>query len=756
MKKLLFLTCLLAFAANCLFAANEAIKPEGEGTAEYPYVLTRIENLVWMDNNMKSCNSSVFCLGNDIDASETQSWENQFIPIGTTKETWGQNINFGGTLDGKNFSIKNLHIRSYGMFSGISGAKIQNLFLDNFNGKYGALAQICTSSVITNVHVSGTIKGGSHTGGICGSINNCQLVNCSFIGFIYGIGTGGFGGIVGRSEFSDISYCKVSGYINSSDATADIGGICGIAYGNDDGWSEYYSRIRYCIADVKIAAEGNVGGIVGQNLIENVEQYPGEDPYVLEKLGLIDNYSLCVADTSSAASAGGICASFVENSANINNFYDKTGIEGTAFGKGVSSENMKRKLFFTNWDFTKIWSIQEGETTPYWKICNDKPFRVVCLPNFPGTISVTPDEKSYALNENVTIDATAPENGAFWGFQGDLDNTDTSVSVSLKRDLVVKAEFVKYICNAEDFLKIGRDQEYPKGGHYIQTANIDMSGIDCPAPKDFWGVYDGNHHVIRNIVFKEQPLNIGLFANVREALICNLGIIDFEKDASDQYNQYFGVLGCEVYGSEISNCYVRSEVNLPNSGYVGGLCSGFGNSKMIRCEFQGNIPYAPSMFGGLVHSAVNSHFEDCSVELYGKSNTRKDNTSGLAISVINSIFANCYVKGDGFGHAFTAPDRYFDFVFSNCYAFAESECSLEKAGYVNCYFNSNCVERAEWASGFVSPEEMKQQETYVGWDFENVWDIEEGVGTPYFRYALPEPIAMFALLLLALMAVRKR
>ena len=115
MKNFLLLTCLLAFAANCLFAANEAVKPEGEGTAESPYVLTRIENLVWMNNNMRSCQSSVFCLGNDIDASETAGWETQFVPIGTAKTSTGKSYNFKGVLDGKNFAIKNLYSRNCGL-----------------------------------------------------------------------------------------------------------------------------------------------------------------------------------------------------------------------------------------------------------------------------------------------------------------------------------------------------------------------------------------------------------------------------------------------------------------------------------------------------------------------------------------------------------------------------------------------------------------------------------------------------------------
>ena len=48
-------------------------------------------------------------------------------------------------------------------------------------------------------------------------------------------------------------------------------------------------------------------------------------------------------------------------------------------------------------------------------------------------------------------------------------------------------------------------------------------------------------------------------------------------------------------------------------------------------------------------------------------------------------------------------------------------------------------------------EEMKQQTTFENWDFENVWDIDEGEGMPYLRCEIPEPLGMFALILLFLL-----
>ena len=66
--KNIFYFVMSLIVTSLVFAANEAIKPDGDGTTESPYVLTRIENLVWMGENIAECKSNVFKLANDIDA----------------------------------------------------------------------------------------------------------------------------------------------------------------------------------------------------------------------------------------------------------------------------------------------------------------------------------------------------------------------------------------------------------------------------------------------------------------------------------------------------------------------------------------------------------------------------------------------------------------------------------------------------------------------------------------------------------------
>ena len=141
--------------------------------------------------------------------------------------------------------------------------------------------------------------------------------------------------------------------------------------------------------------------------------------------------------------------------------------------------------------------------------------------------------------------------------------------------------------------------------------------------------------------------------------------------------------------------------------------------------------------------------------MFTQSGVIKSKIAGLVFSAYETDFVNCYAKGDCFNYALVTPSANQELTFSNCYVFAENECTLPNATFVNCCFNSNYVKRVEGVAGFVSEEEMTKQETYVGWDFDEIWDIDEGVGTPYFRYAVPEPIGAFVFLLLSWLLIER-
>lgn len=67
----------------------------------------------------------------------------------------------------------------------------------------------------------------------------------------------------------------------------------------------------------------------------------------------------------------------------------------------------------------------------------------------------------------------------------------------------------------------------------------------------------------------------------------------------------------------------------------------------------------------------------------------------------------------------------------------------------DCYYRTAPHFTDDYAIG-KTDEEMKQQATFKNWDFENVWDIDEGESMPYLRRELPEPCVALVWLLLFL------
>ena len=73
--------------------------------------------------------------------------------------------------------------------------------------------------------------------------------------------------------------------------------------------------------------------------------------------------------------------------------------------------------------------------------------------------------------------------------------------------------------------------------------------------------------------------------------------------------------------------------------------------------------------------------------------------------------------------------------------------TVSTINFKDCYYRTAPHFTDDYALG-KTDEEMKQQATFENWDFENVWDIDEGETMPYLKNELPEPCGLFVLLLL--------
>lgn len=166
--------------------------------------------------------------GADIDGAEV-SW----TPIGSSGAP------FQGTFDGGKFEISGLYINS----------------TQDDQGLFRSLGE---GGTIKNLHISGSVKGGSYVGGLTGRnygfIENCQT-NVSVSGTLQCIG-----GLAGMN-LGTISESTNSGTVS---ATMGVGGTGGVA-----GFNSNNNRIENCYNKGAVSNESAVsmytGGIVGSN-----------------------------------------------------------------------------------------------------------------------------------------------------------------------------------------------------------------------------------------------------------------------------------------------------------------------------------------------------------------------------------------------------------------------------------------------------------------------------------------------------------
>ncbi len=220
----------------------------GVGTEADPFIIDNCTGLGAIHNNL----SAYYRLSTDIAAAKCT----RLYPIGTQANP------FTGTFDGAGHVITNFSIvlsgPNGGFFGYANGAHIHNLGLKNVKllgssySDVGALIGRGFATTIENTYVTGSIRGGSHAGGIAGNLSNHSLMSN-----VYAISSvkGNFfvGGLVGNISFS--SRINNAFAISTVNGEGYIGGLVG-----SSGWLCSVSN-TYTLASV-VGSEW-VGGLSG-------------------------------------------------------------------------------------------------------------------------------------------------------------------------------------------------------------------------------------------------------------------------------------------------------------------------------------------------------------------------------------------------------------------------------------------------------------------------------------------------------------
>ena len=242
---------IIAMATGILAFSN------GDGTAEYPYIITTAAQLDEVRGNL----TAHYKLGNDINltaylASGTLGWQ----PIGTAA------IPFTGTFDGAGYKITGLWINRadagyIGLFGYTGDAVIKNLGVEIDDGKgsvkglsnTGGLVGYQRGGGISGCYINGGVDGGGYTGGLVGYLSDGSITSSYASGTVNGTrGTGRAGGLVGNQTGGSI----VSSYATGSvDGFSYVGGLVGYQLGGS---------IENSYASGSVTGKGAwFGGLVG-------------------------------------------------------------------------------------------------------------------------------------------------------------------------------------------------------------------------------------------------------------------------------------------------------------------------------------------------------------------------------------------------------------------------------------------------------------------------------------------------------------
>jgi len=325
-------------------------------------------------------------------------------------------------------------------------------------------------------------------------------------------------------------------------------------------------------------------------------------------------------------------------------------------------------------------------------------------------------------------------------------------------------------------------------GKYILMKDIDLSAYWKPigsADEPFTGELDGNGYSVSNLRISgsyNSDLNFGLFIAMEGGSVRNLAIsadIDVTFTGSAAVPFKAGVVAASADNVTVENCFVSGSINMDGfaKGSVGGL---FGYVNMcypkncvnyVSISMTTNYLLTDVSVGGIAGKAKVDSFNQCcnygniTVKGYDITNaSRKLNVGGIvggASNVGGTIIKDCYNKGT-IGLDCSTPSTYIggitavSYQTENCYNVGRIiipenymglageisgdlpiTLSIGTGSYIkNVYYingdlypshnggtvpNESDFENAK----LLTKDEFKKQESFVGFDFDEVWVMEE-------------------------------
>ena len=679
--------------------------------------------------------------------------------------------------------------------STISGCSAENVKVTGFNS-VGGLVGYNTSGNITNSFATAEVSGVFAVGGLVGNNFGGSIESSYATGTVSDIDSddpedsGHFGGLAGRNRANianSYATCVVNGtdcvgglvgenteegVIANSYATgpvtgnANVGGLVGRNSLDDDSFDN--PLIIYCYAAGSVTGNANVGGLVGGNFDGVIEN----SFYDRDTSGRSDEDK---GERKSTAEMNTIATFFYagwdfigemengdEDIWGIDESADATDNDGYPFlvwqdydpiiwpsVSTIGAENItdttadgKGEIIIIGYPNATqhgvVWSVEENPTLE-----DNKTEEGVVLGDEPFTSEITGLEqdttyyvRAYATNTlgtvyGVEISFTTEESD-FAGGDGSSDNP-------------YQITAAEHLTNVSEYMD----------SYFVLVDNIDLSaygdGYDGGAGWEpigtqvnpFTGSFDGNGHTITGLyINRPDTYYVGIFGCTgADAEISNLRLLNVDVSGyggvgalvgenhgtitgscaagSVEGSDYVGGLvgrNGEVATCSIIDCY--SAVNVVGAESVGGLAGG--NEGTITGSYSTGDVVGEEYIGGLTGGSGTIDYRCAISDSYATGNvTGIRYVGGLTGQNFNCDIENSYATG-----TVTGNDNVGGLVGLN----------EEASTVTSSYYDTETTGQTDEGKGEPkSTAEMKQQGSFVGWDFSDTWSITGGT-YPYLEW----------------------
>jgi|GEM_PF-5356110 len=678
----------------------------GSGTVNDPYIITTTYQL----NNIRNIPAAHYKLAANINIGT-------FTPIS----------NFTGSFDGDGYTLSNLNINQpnsddVGLFGRTYGAAIKNVRLVNVSvvGKLyvgGIIGAATGGTVIDNCKISGngSVKGGQYVGGLVGYCDTASIANCevsiSVDGRTDGDFVGALGGYIGGLAgclYRNATVYNSCAEGNVTSRAQNTGGLIG--------GTIFFCEIYNCYATgnvTSIASSGTpnnaryAGGLVGGFGSGTIDKcYAVGNLNGTVELGGLIGKSHLGSNISNCYSAGNVILSnpYSNGSYGLLIGFSSQSSLTNCYSRGNAKDAISSKKGLIGLDDSSVvtncyFDSAKAET-------NSPSAQARSTAQLGKQATFTDWDFNYTWN--VDEDVTYPylknlERPALLVFS--LQGNGTSGNPFII-ETAAELNMIKYDLSAHYVL-----------GNDINMANVSFAPIGSESAK-FTGSLDGANYTISNLTIINSSDCAGLFGYASSASIKNLRLENADMTGID----YVGAIVGYAAGSTFENCFVSGS-QIKGGIYVGGLI-GFGISNSItECGTDVDV------ISGYGNSTGN--YAGGLVGMCDTTSTIRDCFSfGDVSAPTNALYVGLLI-----GQAYSSNIKYC--LSTGSAVVGEQHNGLIGHEFYNtiesCYFDSTNAGINMPGSQARTTAQLAYINTYSGWNFNNVWDVDENITYPYLR-----------------------